>query len=110
MKNLILNELEKTINNSWFGCNWVSTGRWQVSSEVLDENCRFIEDFASAERIVKYADEEYNELKKVFYEIADEITISAFIDFIVYEYGSYVSTPNNDGGNITYELTITKKR
>jgi hypothetical protein len=106
----ILNELEKTINTSFFGCNWETTGSKQVSSEMLDENCKSIEDNATVVNVITYAKKNYKELKDTHKELFGAFNLESFIEFIVYEFGIYCDYPNYDGGNVTYILTINKKR
>lgn len=87
----------------FFGANWVSTGRKQVSSEILDDNCQQIEIAATKEAIIAFYELNKPGLNLAFYEVSEDVTIEALANFVINEFASTFSF--NDGGNISYSLT-----
>lgn len=87
----------------FFGASWVSTGRKQVSSQLLDENCQQIEIAANKQAIISFYETNKQDLISTFYEVSDDITVEALANFVINEFASEFSF--NDGGNISYSLT-----
>jgi hypothetical protein len=102
MKTLAITNSIKNIKT--FTAEWVSTGKKQVSAELLDDYCQQIEIAATADSIINYYLNNQQELTTTYYEIySDKVSLSSFVIFIVNEFAS--TFPFNDGGNITYSLT-----
>lgn len=85
-----------------FTAEWESTGRKQVSSELLDDYCQQIEIAASKDAIIAYYEENKQQLNSTFYQVSDEVSIDGLTKFVINEFASNFSF--EDGGNITYSL------
>lgn len=96
--------IKKANQIRWFGCSWVTCGRSSVSDESLDANCREIESRASIDGLIQFFTENLEELKNTYYEVIEINSFDSLFNFVVYEYGSYLSG-FNDGGNVTYTLS-----
>lgn len=105
MKNYIL-----TIAQSiqFFNCDYVTTGRAQTSSETLNEFCSIVESKASIDGLIKFINSDFENLKSLFYQSYDELSVQNFVDFLVYEYGLSLSR-FDDGGNVSYTLSAFRR-
>lgn len=104
MKTTLSTFVNNRINEAkFFGASWVSTGRKQVSSELLDEYCQQIEIAATKEAIISFYESNKAGLNLTFYEVSDDITVEALANFVINEFANQFSF--NDGGNISYSLT-----
>lgn len=87
-----------------FSCDWSTSGRANVCSNLLDDNCLEVEKKASIDGLIQFFTENMEELKNTYYEVIEINSFDSLFNFVVYEYGSYLSG-FNDGCNVTYTLS-----